>query len=85
MDRIFKVGVLLLLGGILSMLITIYSKIPSPLTLGDIMNGKAETMEDLHMKIPLVYVDGNVGVNGTVEVEGTVDVGNTPLEVEISR
>jgi len=63
MDKKFRVGVILLLSGILVMLVAIYLKIPNnPPTLGDLRTAKGEARKILYMKRPLVYVDGSVNV-----------------------
>ena len=80
MEKVFKVAVICLLGGIVGLLLAILQRMPGPSpTLGELRNADAKSRETLLLQRPIVYVQG------TVEVNGTVDVGNTPLEVEVAR
>ena len=81
-ESTYRVTVILLLVGILSVQSAVLIRLPKPVTTADLhRNGLTQDQRNaLLLNIPLVRVNGSVDV----DVQNIVDV-DTPLQVEIVR
>ncbi len=82
MQIAFRLAVVLLLIGILTVQILILRRMPLPVpSLAVLQAATPEQRKELLLQRPLTIVDGSVRIDGTVDVS----IENTPVEVEINR
>jgi hypothetical protein len=78
-ETIYRIAIVVLLGGILSVQVAILNRIPKPITT-TLLNASNPQSAAIEQNIPLVRIAGNVDVN----VQNSVEVHTkpfTPLEV----
>ena len=73
-ESLYKIAVVAIASGILVVQLLILSRMATKTpTLGDLQNAKGEQRREMLLGLPLVHVQGSVGVN------------NEPLQVQIVR